>query len=225
MGSAAALADDAATVQNLKSFCQNLNQAGSDQYDKIYLRCDAVQDNPDIAQMVVRDQIDDICQSVHEQCDIASSDARKTLLRSYLTTLSCDSGKYTCASAAPTQSGACDKGDINVVVETIGKIQKAGGAVSKALRRAVKSYVEACASNHAADAALSDVNAELVAFYGNRHIGCDEAKDKGLAKKCAAKIDGLWKSKSIQAMFDWANSNSIVSQVTLETVKRWTGTD
>ncbi len=218
-----ARSDDAAVVRNLKYFCQNLNQGGSDPYDVSLLRCQTLREDPEIFQLALPDQIPDMCQSIQDQCRVAKSDVRKSLLSNYLTNLSCAARGYSCLSQSAARSSLCDEGDINRVVDGIDRIERAGAVVSRSLKRAVKVYAEACAINRATEKALVNVNTELRAFYNDKYIGCLQAGFEGTANECTAKIDRLWQANAVRAMFDWTNSHSIVSQTTLDAVRRWTG--
>jgi hypothetical protein len=222
----ASRADDATVMRNLKYYCANLNGPGSSPYDKVFLRCDVVQGDPDVFQMVLADEIPLICQSIQDQCRAANTDARKSLLSGYLTTLSCAPRGYTCLSGSGSQANICNQGDINIVVRVIDQIRQAGGVVPRALQSAVRAYAEACALNRATQTALANVNTELRAFYANKYLGCMEAAhETTTTNECTAAIDRQWQLNSVQAMFNWTNSHSIVSQVTLDAVRRWTGLD
>ena len=170
-----ARADDAAVMRNLKYYCSNLNAPGVGPYDETLLRCQTIEDDPEIFQLALNQQIPNICRSIQEQCQAPGSDARKARLSNYLTTLSCAERGYTCLSGRGTRAGACDGGNINIVVKAIDEIERAGGVVSRSLRRAVRVYAEACALNRATQTALANVNTQMRAFYDDKYIGCVEA--------------------------------------------------
>ncbi len=214
-------ADDASRFRNLKYFC---TETGIDPSDGVLLGCINLRDDADLLREGIHQYAETICAAISSACRLISNRTKLDLYSNYSTLLGCAEYGYQCGGSETNQLKAgCDQGNINPVVSAIEQIENAGGRVSNALKRAIRAYVEICAVNNDVGAAMARANAELTTFYNNRHIGCAEAGFEGPVNECTAAVDRQWQYFSTRAVLDWTNSHSVVSQVTIATVRRWAG--
>ena len=212
--------DDASRFRNLRYLC---TQTGINRTEAALLGCDDIRDEPDLVRAGIHARVENVCRSISSSCVTITNHATMARYSNYSTMLSCTRYGYECGGGDRQLKAACDRGNINPVVAIINQIERAGGRVPNALRRAVRAYVEICAVNRDVGTAMTNVTAELTGFYNKKYLGCEEAGFEGTVNECTAAIDRQWQYFSAKGVLDWTSSNSVVSQVSIAAVRRWTG--
>jgi hypothetical protein len=219
----AAVADEAADrllFNRYESLCSETKGGGEEKL----LNCRTLRNQPAIVQKLVHKQVSGICKEISRQCEAASDGDYRNRLVYFSVSLGCTRHSDGCPMHEEKPQVRNLAGDINLVVEAIEAIEKAGARVHPGLKLAVGAYVEASDLGEDLQESAKLVSSELGKFYANAELGCLEDPDFAddpPPNACTAKIDRRWQMNSLNAVLNWQNEHSVIRDTTRRALRRW----